>query len=366
MEKRIRVGILCGGESAEHEVSLQSAKNIFSALSEEKFDKRVIGIDKRGRWHLLPSDNWLENQDDPKNVRLNLASAPAIAVVPGSDIPFINLSTNSPLEPFDVIIPVLHGPMGEDGTVQGLLKLARLPFVGPDVLGSALGMDKDAMKRILRDAGIPIARFRTIRADEREGVAFSDLVTELGLPLFIKPANMGSSVGVSRADSEEDFKKAVEEAFRYDSKVLVEEYVKGREVECSVLGNEEPRASVAGEIIPSHSFYSYEAKYIDSSGAALKIPAAIPGNTLQEIQALSLRTFKALCCEGLGRVDFFLKEDGSLLVNEINTIPGFTKISMYPKMWEASGLGYAELLERLINLALSRHERDMRFRLGVQ
>lgn len=364
MERRIRVGILCGGESAEHEVSLQSAKNIFRALSEERFDKRLIGIDKRGRWHLLSTDNWLENEEDPATVRLNLDSAQPIGVVPGNESPFINLSTDTPLEPFDVIFPVLHGPMGEDGTVQGLLKLARVPFVGPDVLGSALGMDKDAMKRILRDAGLPIARFRTLHVHEREHVSFNELASELGLPLFIKPANMGSSVGVSKSENEESFHKALQEAFLYDSKVLVEEYVKGRELECSVLGNEFPIASVAGEIIPSHSFYSYEAKYIDSSGAALKIPAAVTKEVLEEIRKLSIQTFRVLCCEGMARVDFFLREDGNLVVNEINTIPGFTKISMYPKMWEAAGVGYTELLEKLITLALARHERDMKYRAG--
>jgi D-alanine-D-alanine ligase len=257
----------------------------------------------------------------------------------------------------DVVFPILHGPFGEDGTIQGFLKLADIPFVGPGVLGSAVGMDKDAMKRLLRDAGIPIGKFITVKSHE-QAPSFAEIETVLGKPFFIKPANMGSSVGISKVNDEAHYGSAIKDAFQYDIKIIIEEFIPGREIECAVLGNEEPAASVPGEIIPSHEFYSYDAKYLDENGAALEIPAKIDEKTKKRIQELAIKTFHALCCEGLSRVDFFLKEDGEIIVNEINTMPGFTRISMYPKMWEASGITYTELISRLIELAISRHEKE--------
>lgn len=354
---KLRVGVICGGRSAEHEISLLSARNIIEGLDPEKFEVTLIGIDKRGRW--IRSDREVITSSAPAAghaLPSFEASGTALAVQPG----LAHQSSDSPslLPQLDVVFPVLHGTFGEDGAMQGLLKMLDVPFVGPSVLASAVGMDKDVTKRLLRDAGIPVARFVAIPSSRHRTVSFEAIVSDLGLPLFVKPANLGSSVGISKVTTAAEFDKALDEAFRYDTKVVVEEFIKAREIEVSVLGNEDPIASVPGEIIPTHDFYSYEAKYLDSEGARFAIPARLDPDTTKEVERLAIRTFQCLCCEGMARVDLFLKEDGSLLINEINTIPGFTAISMYPKMWEASGISYSELLERLIELAIQRHERD--------
>jgi D-alanine-D-alanine ligase len=254
----------------------------------------------------------------------------------------------------DVIFPILHGPFGEDGTVQGLLKLAQIPFVGADVLGSAIGMDKDVMKRLLLQAGIPTARFLCAHRHCQDKLHFHEIVAALGLPFFVKPANLGSSVGISKVKAEKEFLPALEKAFQFDRKILIEEFIEGREIECAVLGNEYPIASLAGELIPTHEFYSYEAKYIDEKGAHFKIPAELSLECMSAVQQMAIDAFRILCCEGMARVDFFLKSSGALYVNELNTIPGFTKISMYPKLWESSGMPYSQLLDRLIQLAIER------------
>lgn len=355
MKKKIRVGILFGGKSVEHEVSLQSAKNIIDAIDKDKYEVVPIGIDKSGQWLLGETQNLLLNSDNPKLIALN-KSSDTIALAPQSDGQIANLTTYSSDRTIDVVFPILHGPFGEDGTVQGLLKLANIPFVGASVLGSAVGMDKDVMKRLLRDSEIPIAEFLILK--NNENVSFETVQKKLGMPVFVKPANLGSSVGVSKVTNEKELEKAVVSAFKYDTKILIEEAIVGREIECSVLGNENPVASVPGEILPTHDFYSYEAKYIDENGAALKIPADLPKETIKKIQDMAIKVFQTLECEGLGRVDFFLKEDGELVVIEINTIPGFTKISMYPRLWEESGIPYPELIDKLIQLAIERFERD--------
>jgi D-alanine-D-alanine ligase len=269
-------------------------------------------------------------------------------------------SSGTPFGGVDVVFPVLHGPFGEDGTVQGLLKLANLPFVGAGVLGSAVGMDKDVMKRLLRDAEIPIGKFLVFQRGDT--LSYGKIKKQLGLPLFVKPANLGSSVGISKVGKKREFRAAIDEAFRYDNKIIIEEFIAGREIECSVLGNDEPIASLPGEIIVRHDFYSYDAKYIDDQGARLEIPAKLSGSVIQKIRKIAVRVYKALCCEGMARVDFFVQANGRVLVNEINTIPGFTKISMYPKMWEASGLSYPRLIDRLIRLALKRAHCERRLR----
>ena len=391
---KINVGILCGGKSAEHEVSLQSAINIYDAIDREKYNPVFIGIDKSGRWN-FGSDGpkqCIGNPEDPKNICLRPGKAAVLAPesggrLTGADTDLAGAQTDGAQDSgviqdfpkLDVIFPILHGPFGEDGTVQGLLRLAGIPFVGSGVLGSAVGMDKDVMKRLLRDAGIPIGKFLVIRdtgpaagsnagGKSAPGFAvpnfaapnFGDVAAELGLPVFVKPANMGSSVGVSKVNSEEQYRAALEEAFRFDTKVIVEENIPGREIECSVLGNDNPTASVPGEIRLAKDFYSYEAKYIDPDGAALEIPAKLLPETTRRIQALAVKSFQVLECQGLSRVDFFLGNDGRVLVNEINTMPGFTKISMYPKLWEASGIGYAELIDRLIQLAIERFNKEKR------
>ncbi len=342
MEK-IRVGVVFGGRSCEHEVSVLSAKNVIEALDKEKYEPVLISIDKDGAWHL-------------RDALEDLSSQESVAIIPqkeGSGL--INLSSPPELSsPVEVVFPVLHGPLGEDGTIQGLFKMADVPFVGAGVLGSAIGMDKDVMKRLLRDAGIPTGNFLVIQSHKKEKYSYEQCVNLLGVPLFIKPANAGSSVGISKVHSKEEFAFAIQEAFLYDKKVLVEEFIQGREIECAVLGNEKPVASLPGEVIPKHEFYSYEAKYLDENGYVLEVPASLDKGVVKKIQEMAVEVFQVLCCEGMGRVDFFLTEEGMLFVNEINTIPGFTQISMYPKMWEASGLSYSGLLDKLIELALEK------------
>lgn len=354
MTKKIRVALIFGGKSAEHEVSILSARNIKDALDPKKYDVVTIGITKSGVWLPEKQSRALLESATTKTT----ADERGLAILPDGE--GVLVGKGAPEERIDVAFPILHGPLGEDGTMQGLLKLANVPFVGPDVLGSAVGMDKDVMKRLLRDAGIPIARFVTLRRNDK--VSYNKIKRELGLPLFVKPANMGSSVGVSKVTSEKEFVNAVEMAFKYDTKILIEECIVGREIECAVLGNEEPQASVAGELVVQHAFYSYEAKYIDENGAVPQIPAQIPKKTQKKIQELAVKTFVTLGCEGMGRVDCFLKPDGSVLVNEINTIPGFTSISMYPKLWEASGIEYSKLIDILIELAIARHKRDSKLK----
>lgn len=319
-KKKLRIGILFGGKSAEHEVSLASAKNIINALDKKRYQ--------------------ITSKKIPKNGKFSFDS----------------------LKKLDVIFPVLHGPFGEDGSIQGLLKLAGVPYVGAGVLGSAIGMDKDIMKKILRDAGLPIAKFITVKMADRP--SFAKVKNILGLPVFVKPANMGSSVGVSKVKNEKEFKKALNDAFKYDNKILIEENIDGRELECAVLGNDHPMASMVGEIVPNQEFYSYDAKYIDE-GSVAQIPAKIEKKTAKKIQELSLKTFRVLNCEGLARVDFFLKKNGSIFINEINTIPGFTNISMYPKLWEASGISQTKLLDRLIDLAIERFDSENRLKTTI-
>ncbi len=320
LNKKLKIGVLFGGKSAEHEVSLLSAKNVINALDKTRYQITPIKINKDGKFDF------------------------------------------SKIKNFDVIFPVMHGPFGEDGSMQGLLKLASVPFVGPSVLGSALGMDKDVMKRILRNADIPIGKFVAIR--ENDKIDFNKIKKILGLPMFIKPANMGSSVGISKVRNEKEFKKGIAEAFKFDRKILVEEFIQGREIECALLGNDMPMASVPGEIIANQDFYSYDAKYIDTGSQSI-IPAPLDKKTTKKIQELAIQTFQVLNCEGMSRVDFFLKKNGEVLVNEINTIPGFTDISMYPKLWEASGIPVSKLLDRLIELAVERFDKEKKLKTTV-
>lgn len=363
MNNKITVGILCGGKSAEHEVSLQSAKNVAEAINKDKYDVVLIGIDKTGRWLLPDQSQFLLNDTDPKLITLNHNNSQVVSLVPQSNGVLQTETGATHTSKIDVIFPILHGPFGEDGTVQGLFKLVGVPFVGAGVLGSAVGMDKDIMKRLLRDAGIPIGKFRIARADAIP--KYEDVADELGETLFIKPANLGSSVGVSKVTNDAEYVKAVAYAFQYDRKVIIEEAIIGRELECAVAGNEDPKASVVGEVVMAQGFYSYDAKYIESESAHIEIPAKISPQTMTEAQALAVQVFQTLACEGIGRVDMFLKENGELMVNEINTIPGFTSISMYPKLWEASGISYTDLIDKLIQLAIERFEKEQQLKTAV-
>ncbi|KAA6168639.1 D-alanine--D-alanine ligase [Pseudomonas marginalis] len=352
---QLRVGIIFGGRSAEHEVSLQSARNIVDALDRTRFEPVLIGIDKAGHWHLNDTSNFLLNQENPALIALNQSNR-ELAVVPGkASQQLVETSGQSLLEHVDVIFPIVHGTLGEDGCLQGLLRMADLPFVGSDVLGSAVCMDKDISKRLLRDAGIAVAPFITLNRGNAARTTFDQARQKLGLPLFVKPANQGSSVGVSKVADETEYLAAIELALGFDEKVLVESAVKGREIECAVLGNERPIASGCGEIVVRDGFYSYDSKYIDDQAAQVLVPADIRVEDSERIRALAVEAFEVLGCAGLARVDVFLCEGGEVLINEVNSLPGFTRISMYPKLWQAAGMSYSELVSRLIELALERH-----------
>ena len=362
MKKKIRIGILFGGKSAEHEVSLLSAKNIVNALNKDKYEPVLIGITKEGKWQLENKESLSLKASSTKLLSLK-SSDNTMAVIPDSkDKQLVFLGGIKTEEPLDVVFPILHGPFGEDGTIQGLLKIMGVPFVGPSVMASAIGMDKEVAKRLWRDAGIPVAKFLVFRDHEKNEISFSKVKRELGLPLFVKPSNLGSSVGVSKVYNEKEFKLAIREAFKYDVKILIEESVKGREIECSVLGNEDPIVSVPGEVIPQDEFYSYEAKYIDENGAVLDIPAKLSKKEEKDIKGLAIKAFRTICCEGMARVDFFLTDKGRVIINELNTIPGFTNISMYPKLWQMSGIPYSKLIDILINLAISRHKKEKKLK----
>ncbi|MCK8826934.1 D-alanine--D-alanine ligase [Natroniella acetigena] len=359
---KVRVGVLFGGKSAEHEVSLQSAKNVIEAMDQEKYEIVLIGMDKQGRWYLKEDLEFLLNTTESTQIKLSKSNDEVALILGEGTEQLVTINDFKVLEELDVVFPILHGPYGEDGTVQGLFKLVDLPFVGADVLGSAVGMDKDVMKRLLRDAGISIADFLMYHRIEQEKIDFTEVKDRLGMPVFIKPANLGSSVGISKAADQAEFEQAVKIAFEFDNKIIIEEAIEGREIECSVLGNQEPIASVPGEILPKEGFYSYEAKYIDESGAALEMPAKLTDEMIEQVQECAVESFKVLCCQGMARVDVFIQEDNEIIVNEINTIPGFTKISMYPKLWEISGISYSELIDKLIELAIERYKNEKKLK----
>lgn len=358
MQNKINVGILFGGKSVEHEVSVQSSKNVYEAIDQNKYNVTMIGITKEGQWILNPtiSEKGTVIGDNP------------LALIPGAGgAQIVDLTGKSELPKLEVIFPILHGAYGEDGTMQGLLKLMNIPFVGPSVLGSAVGMDKEVMKRLLLDSEISSADYMVFNKYTGDDVnpTFEEVKAALGLPCFVKPASLGSSVGISKAHNKEEFEHAIIKAFQFDQKLIVETSIKGREIECAVLGNEKPMASLPGEVISNHEFYSYEAKYLDEHGAALVIPADLPGKLIAKIQEIAIKTFKTLYCEGLTRVDFFLTDEGEILINEVNTIPGFTKISMYPKLWGATGISYTKLIDHLIEYAIERFNREMELKTSI-
>lgn len=383
MAKKLRVGVLFGGRSGEHEVSLLSAASVIQAIDKSKFEVISIGISKEGKW-LTPShaERLLGGKTETHHLRAGdpeatpgaavLARGEAVLVppIPSSDhtaiVPFETDAAGHPAATsidVDVIFPVLHGTFGEDGTIQGLFELANIPYVGAGVLGSAAGMDKDIMKSLFKAAGLPIVKHITVLRSAwlaQPKKVKQQIESKLKYPVFVKPANLGSSVGITKAHDGKELGPALDEAARFDRKLVIEESVGGkknraRELECSVLGNDHPVASVAGEVVPIKEFYDYAAKYLDE-GSALQIPAKISRALQKQVQQLAIRAFQAVDCSGLGRIDFLLDPTSKkLYVNEINTMPGFTSISMYPKLWEASGLTYTDLITRLIELALERH-----------
>ncbi|MEJ2668781.1 MAG: D-alanine--D-alanine ligase [Gammaproteobacteria bacterium] len=374
MKQKIRIGLLYGGKSAEHDVSILSAKNIAKELDPETYEVMLIQVDQHGRWSLQSKINTrldstsassivnpsASNTDTENGPCTRLLFSPG--VLPGEPTrTLIPMDATQTLPDLDVIFPIIHGSYGEDGSIQGLLKLLNIPFVGASVLGSAVGMDKDVMKRLLRDAGIRHARFKCFTQNEKMTISYDTVQRELGSPLFIKPANLGSSIGISKVNNEAAFLNGVELAFQYDRKIIIEEYVQGRELECALIGNEMVEASIPGEVVKTnetHDFYSYDAKYLDKESMTVHIPARITEAEATRIQETAIAAYKALCCEGMARVDVFLMENGEVLVNEINTLPGFTDISMYPQLWAASGKNYQALLKQLIELALDRNKQE--------
>jgi D-alanine-D-alanine ligase len=348
--KLLRVAVLFGGRSAEHDVSILSATNVVGAMAPTKYDVVPIYVTREGQWLLSTIEN---------GALARPVTGTELSLIPGGSGRILAIPRDGApreLEKIDILFPVLHGIHGEDGAVQGLAEVARIPLVGCSILGSAVALDKDIAKRLLKQAGVPVARSITMRSDGAP--AFKDLETTLGLPLFIKPARQGSSVGVSKVASEAEYRAALDEGFKHDNKLLAEEFIKGREVECSVLeqSNGDLFVSRPGEIVPaeSHGFYTYDAKYIDADGAAIKVPAELPDAIEMAIREMAAKAFRAAGCDGMARVDFFLKPDMSFLINELNTIPGFTDISMYSKAMAASGIGYAELIDRLIAHGMAR------------
>jgi D-alanine-D-alanine ligase len=348
------VAIVFGGQSSEHEVSLQSARNVINAIDRGRYEVILIGVDKAGRWLHFDEADYLLNATDPAKIKLSSAGR-SLSLLPGSvGGQFVQVESGKPLPRIDVVFPLIHGCFGEDGSMQGLLRLMNLPFVGPDVLGSAVCMDKDVTKRLLRDAGIAVAPFVVL--SRGQSADFKAVVAQLGVPLFVKPASQGSSVGVSKVTDEAGFTRALALAFDYDHKLLIEQGMVGREVECAVLGNRDPQASLCGEVIANDEFYAYDTKYLNGDQARIAIPAQLPDDLSDQVRDVALRAYRVLECAGMARVDFFVTEDRRIIINEVNTIPGFTSISMYPKLWQASGLSYAGLIDRLIELALERAE----------
>jgi D-alanine-D-alanine ligase len=356
-----RIGLVFGGRSGEHEVSLRSARGILEALDPDKYEVVLIAIDRQGQWLVgEPAAFRLGAAPALEGIRVRSAPDRVLAMLDVGRSPLLARDEREGRRPIDVLFPIVHGTFGEDGCLQGFFRLLDVPFVGSSVAASSLAMDKDLSKRLLREAGIPVARHVALRRDRAASLSFAEVSRYLGRPLFVKPANLGSSVGIAKVNDAREYGEAIEEAFRYDRKVVVEEFVEGREIECSVLGNAKPVASVPGEILPRREFYTYEAKYLDDEGAELRVPAPIDETAAERIRETAIAAFRALDGEGLARVDFFLRPDGSCVVNEVNTLPGFTSISMYPKLWEASGLPFRELLDRLIELAEERHREESR------
>jgi D-alanine-D-alanine ligase len=342
---KVRVGILFGGKSGEHEVSLRSAASVAEALDKSKYDVVPIHITKEGHW---------------LSAAESLKLLPSAGVSRSSSENAIQLSFDpTARQPVDVVFPVLHGTYGEDGTVQGLLEMAGLPYVGAGVLGSAAGMDKDVMKRLFRDNGLPVVEWILLLRSDLGG-AREKMEQAFGYPVFVKPANLGSSVGISKAHGAKELEQALELAASFDRRIIVERAVDARELECSVLGNDKPIASLPGEIVPAGEFYDYDAKYVNEDSRLL-IPAPLSPEQTAELRDFACRAFQAIDCAGMARVDCFLERGtGKIFLNELNTIPGFTSISMYPKLWEATGIPYSGLLDRLIALALERHEEKRR------
>lgn len=360
----ITVGLLYGGRSGEHDVSRCSAASVARHLSPEKYRLVPVGVDRGGAWHVQDEPSYIQDPAFGEVLEIKETGPWTVNHYEREGRLHLARGTGGKEVICDVIFPAMHGTFAEDGTLQGMLELAMVPFVGAGMAGSLLGMDKDVAKRLVRQAGVPVVPWIDVSReqwDSGQNAVLKRAMNDLDLPFFVKPVKAGSSVGVSKVHGEDEFAPAMEKAFRFDNRVLVETGYDVDEIECSVLGNQEPKASVPGRVIPRHEFYSYESKYIDPEGADLEIPARISDEQARTVREYAVKVYRALQCAGMARVDFFLTLDsGRVFFNEINTLPGFTSISMYPKLWEASGIPYPELIDRLIELAFEKHERISR------
>lgn len=344
MSQSLNIAILYGGKSVEHEISIRSAKNVVAHIDTELYSVVLLGIDKKGRWFLN------ESISDP------LSSGREVMLKLDAMAPYLIEEPTGKQIQIDVVFPILHGTDGEDGGVQGLFKSMNLPVIGSGVLSSAISMDKIISKKILKECGIPVASYLEYHISQIEKISFQEIVDEVGLPFMIKSSALGSSVGISMVKTEEGFSEALEDSFKYGEKIIVETFIKGRELECAVIGNKNPKASMPGEIVmvKEYDFYTYEAKYLDEDAIQIKLPAELDQKTTEKIRKISIEAYQALRCEDYSRVDLFLTEDGEVIVNEINTIPGFTDASMFPMMWKQMGMSFKELISELISLGLDR------------
>lgn len=352
------VALLVGGPSTEHSISLLSSIQVIQALDRQQYELLLIGIDQQGTWWRCDEADYLQYPEDPARIQLRVSGEPLVLRTGGCGGQRLGTQRGTPLPAIDVVFPLLHGSMGEDGALQGLLRWLRLPFVGCDLLASAMGMDKAITKQLLQAAGIPVTPFVVLRHTDATQIDSAALVETLGLPLFVKPANQGSSIGVSQVLHRSELQSAVQRALAFNHTVLVETAIQGREIECALLGHRQPEASVCGEIVMQDAFYAYETKYLNRGQAQLLIPAPLAPETSDRVRLLAIQAWERLGCYGMARVDFFVTADQQIFLNEINTIPGFTAISMYPQLWAASGLPYSQLIDRLITLALERDRED--------
>lgn len=352
--KHLNVLVILGGKSPEHQISLISGKNIIENLDREKYKVKIVGIQPNGKWKYYDERKYLKNADAADKISLTKSRSEVCIVQKKDGHHLVNIKNGKKITRIDVIFPVLHGRNGEDGTIQGYFRMLGIPFVGTDVAASAIGMDKDIAKRLWRDAGIPIAKFVVLHHTNKDAETYTSISKKLGNTLFVKPANTGSAIGVYKVTNESEYSKAVENAFMYDRKILVEEAIDCIEVECAVLGYRDVKASIVGSLKATQEFYNYDAKYLDKDGAIFEIPAKIPTKLRNELRRTAIKAFQAIGGEGLSRVDFFFKKDNTFVLNEINTMPGFTSISMYPKLWEATNLPVKELLDQLILLSIER------------
>ena len=363
MKKRV-IAIICGGKSGEHEISLQSAYYVFKNINRKKYRAVLLGIDKEGYWHFAEKYEDLIEERKPLP-RMKQNTDAVILIKDHSKTVVFSLKKKKGIARIDVAFPLIHGTYGEDGCLQGYLELLEIPYVGAGVLASVIGMDKEVSKRLLQKEKIPTANFFTLdkfNAGKQNVKFVQQAVKTLKFPIFVKPSCLGSSLGISKVNNWLELKKAITLAFRYDNKIILEEYIKGREIECSVLGNDKPKASLPGEIKPHDIFYSYKAKYLDPRGAELLAPAPLTKNIVSKIQILALKVYKILRIQGMARVDGFLTKNNEFIISEINTIPGFTQISMYPKLWQVSGLSYPRLLDKLIQLALESYSQKKKLK----